>query len=86
MGKKAICSILWEAIVREGAKGGFNNWSKQARVLCNLLDEAREEFDAAVRARDIAGEQRAFAEMLEIAKLLDEAMRCSDEEVDDLLM
>lgn len=79
-------SMLGEAVVRDYPKPVWGRWSKHARVLCELLDEAREEFDQAVAARDTGRERQAFNEMLEIAKLLDEVLRCPDKEVDDLQM
>lgn len=72
--------------MREFPKTAFSNWSKQARVLCELLDEAREEFDQAVQARDWDRERSAFNEIIEIARLLDDVLSCTDEQVDDLLM
>ena len=72
--------------MRDCSMTNSGSWSKQARVLCELLDEAREEFDDAVRACDSKREQRSFDKMLEVAKMLDQIVRCDDEQIDDLLM
>ncbi len=78
--------ITREATLSDCTKTGVSNWSHQARILCMLLDEAREEYDKAQSMEDAGLEQAAFAEIMQIATLLDDVIRSCDDELDELLM
>ncbi|MEM7747507.1 MAG: hypothetical protein AAF346_04585 [Pseudomonadota bacterium] len=79
-------TLIGEATLSECTKTGVSNWSHQARILCMLLDEAREEYDKAQSMEDVSLEQAAFAEIMQIATLLDDVIRCCDDELDELMM
>ncbi|MEM9356372.1 MAG: hypothetical protein AAGB04_09165 [Pseudomonadota bacterium] len=78
--------IIGEATLSHCTKTGVSNWSHQARILCMLLDEAREEYDKAQSLKDDSLERAAFAEIMQIATLLDDVIRSCDGELDELLL
>lgn len=71
---------LREAILSKLSVSPSHDWSSRTKILCQQMDQARREYDEAIRAKNHNQVRSAYTRMMEIATQLDGEIGCQSNE------